>query len=64
MINIKYIIYFLFFLIIVHFLLYFFNFDIFDLFDKNNEKINNVEIENNIKKIEDSLQLLKELSNN
>ena len=69
MFQIKYVIYFLSILIFIHFILYFFNIDIFDLFEKSsniNSVINKSEnnIDTDIVELENSLQQLKDLTNN
>ena len=59
--NIKIIVYFVLFFIFLHFVLYFFNFDIFDMFDK---KTQNNDIQESIDELENSLEQLKEITNN
>ena len=59
--NIKIIVYFVLFFIFLHFVLYFFNFDMFDMFDK---KTQNNDIQESIDELENSLEQLKEITNN
>ena len=59
--NIKIIAYFVLFFIFLHFVLYFFNFDMFDMFDK---KTQNNDIQESIDELENSLEQLKEITNN
>ena len=59
--NIKIIVYFILFFIFLHSVLYFFNFDIFDMFDK---KAQNNDIQESIDELENSLEQLKDITNN
>lgn len=59
--NIKIIVYFILFFIFLHFILYFFNFDMFEVLDK---KTQNDDVQKSIDELENSLEQLKEITNN
>ena len=59
--NLRYIYWGVFFLISIHFICYFFNIDLFDWFEKNNNE--NEQINENIRSLTESLEQLKEITN-